>query len=453
MSRSIHRTRGELEDLEHGDAVDSEKRARELTKLQNELLKKRRIKSQVRDLRRSSREPVPTSVEAIPIQECEASRHNHYPATPEDIRAVLRNLPSGISDGLEAVELRAGVEYQRELVVENELFQSEPDPLTGRQGLELMPGVFTPPLVGCYLPARNLIYLFAYVYDLGIANREIIEFYICLQMLSTFVHEVAHHFDCTSRVDRDRWRADDRDKCEIYAEDVQHDWLAKYVIPYLETSCVDQSAQLQRWLLTHVGTEVPLRLLAGDPRSTTRNGKIFTTTLFNTSGAFEDLVTAVAQKQPGDTIRIDFARNLHYAEEYDVPERILQSVLDENPKNADAIALTADIAEHRHDDSLAIELAERALAIDKGNRDALRVLTLVYERTSNWQRLFQSARRLLNERWDDMPDVIWALECCGRARFHQGRLDKFEMITAELESLHIRIAERSLKRLQALACE
>ena len=100
MSRSIHRTRRELEDLERGDAADSERRVRELTKLHNELQKKRRIKSQVRNLRRSSGEPVPTSVEAIPIREFEASRHNHYPATPNDIRAVLRSLPAGTSVGV-----------------------------------------------------------------------------------------------------------------------------------------------------------------------------------------------------------------------------------------------------------------------------------------------------------------------------------------------------------------
>jgi len=394
---------------------------------------------------------VPTPIEAIPIQEFEAARHYHYPANAEHVRGVLRNLPGGIADGLEAVELRAGVEYQREFAAEDESSGSEPDPLTGRQAVELMPGVFTPPVLGCYLPARSQIYLFAYVYDLGIANLEIIEFYIRLQMLSTFVHEVAHHFDFTSRVDRDRWRADDREKCEIYAENVQHEWLAKYVIPYLETSSADQSAQLQRWLRAHVGTEVPLRLLAGDPRSTTRDGKIFVTTLFNTSRAFEDLVTAVTQEQPKEIIRIDFARNLHFAEEYDVPDRILQAVLHDNPRNADAIALSADIAEHRHEDSRAIELAERALAIDRSNGDALRVLTLVFERTSNWQRLFQTARRLLNERWDDMHDVVWALECCARARFHQGRLDKFEVIVAELESLDSRMAKRSLKRLRVLA--
>ncbi len=453
MSRSIHRTRRELEDLQHGDTAASEERARELAKLHKELQKKRRIKSRVRGLRRSRPEAVPASVEAIPIQQFDASRYNSYPATPDDLRAVLRNLPSGVADGLEAIELRAGVEYQRELAVQDESFESEPDPLTGRQGVELMPGVFTPLSLGCYLPARRLIYLFSYVYDLEIANREIIEVYVRLQMLSTFVHEVAHHFDFTLRVGRDRWRADDRHKCEIYAEDVQHDWLATYVIPYLETSCGDQCAQLQRWLQTHVGTEVPLHLLAGDPRSTVRDNKILITTFFNTCRAFEVLVAAVTKEQPRDVIRIEFARNLHYAEEYDVPLRILQSVLDENPKHADAIALMADIAEHREQDALAIELAERALALDKGNSDALRVLTLVYKRAANWQRLLQSARKMLAERWDDVYDVVWALECCGRARFHQGRMDKFEIITDTLKSLDHRLAERSLRRLQELASE
>lgn len=453
MSRSIHSTRRDLADLEGADVPDNDERARELSRLQNDLRKKRRIKSQVHQQRRASQRTAPTSVKAIAVQEFEASQHNHYPATPDDVRAILRSLPGGVADGLEAVELRAGAEYQRELVIEEEFFECKPDPLTGRLGLELMPGVFTPPLLGCYLPARNLIYLFGYVYDEGTANREIVESYIRLQMLSTFVHEVAHHFDCSSRIDRDRWRADDHDKCEIYAENVQHDWLARHVIPYLETSCADQYAQLQRWLQTHVGTEMPLQLLAGDPRSTARNGKIFIATLFNTSRAFEDLVAAVAREQPRDMVRIEFARNLHYAEEYDIPERILRAVLKADPKNTDAIALQADIAEHRRDDSLAVELAERALALDKGNGDALRVLTLVYKRTSNWQKLIQIARRMLDKRGDDLADVVWALECFALARLRQGRLEKFELILAELESLDCRMAVHSLKRLRTLAAE
>ena len=454
MSRSIHRTRRELTDLETAHVSDSENRAYRLAVLLEELRKKRRIKRQVRNLRHSNGELPPSPIESIPVQEFQASPHIHYPASSEDVRAVLRNLPGGVADGLEAVELRAGVEDQREFVAEEEDTESEPDPLTGRYGMELMPGVFTPPVLGYYLPARSLICLFAYVYDLEIANREIVEFYIRLQMLSTFVHEVAHHYDCTSRVERDRWRFDDYVKNEIYAESIQYDWQAKYVIPYLETSCADQAAQMQRWLQAHVGAEVPLQLLAGDPRSTSRNGSILTAMLYNTCRAFEELVTAVALEQPRDKIQIDFARNLHYAQEYSVPERILQFVLDENPKNVEAIALTADIAEHRGNDSLAVELAERALAIEKNDRDALMVLTYVYQRTSNWRRLYQSAQRLLDNESDGNPlDVIWALECCARARFHQGRTHDFELILTEIDSFGSRMADRSVKRLKGLESE
>ena len=451
MSRSIHRTRRELSELTSTSGPGSEQRAQQLVELKKELRKKRRIKHQVRNLRLSRGGPPPTPIEAIPVQEFQASAHNHYPANPEDVRAVLRSLPSGIADGLEAIELRAGVEHQRQAVVRVGNSKCKPDPLTGRQSIETMPGVFTPLVLGCYHPSRNLIYLFSYVYNRGIAHREIIEFYIRLQMLSVFVHEVAHHFDCTSRVARDRWRVDDSSKCEIYAEDVQHDWLAKYVIPYLETCCAEQSAEMQRWLQTHVGTTIPLHLLAGDPRSTTRDGKIFIPS-FNTSHAFESLVTAVAEEQSEDKIRTDFARDLHYATEYDVPERILESVLGENPKNTDAIALMADIAEHRGQDSLAVELAERALAIEKNNIQALVVLTFVFRRNSDWQRLLRSARRLYDCS-GDIFDIVWAMECGAVVRFHQGQMEKFEVVVAELESLGFSTSDRSAKRLRELADE
>lgn len=60
MSRSIHRTQRELYELERSEAVDSDERRRELADLRSEVRKKRRIKRQVRELRRSKGTAPPT---------------------------------------------------------------------------------------------------------------------------------------------------------------------------------------------------------------------------------------------------------------------------------------------------------------------------------------------------------------------------------------------------------
>lgn len=48
--------------------------------------------------------------------------------------------------------------------------------------------------------------------------------YFKLQILSTFVHEVAHHFDHTRRVARGRWLAQEKEKIEHFALHRQYEW-------------------------------------------------------------------------------------------------------------------------------------------------------------------------------------------------------------------------------------
>ena len=44
-----------------------------------------------------------------------------------------------------------------------------------------------------YFPLSATIRLYAYVYDAALPNREMLEVYLRLRMLSTLLHEIAHH--------------------------------------------------------------------------------------------------------------------------------------------------------------------------------------------------------------------------------------------------------------------
>ncbi len=450
MARSIHATRRQLAELEQASFVDAETRSRRLLELQSELRKKRRVKRQVRERRRSPNAPTSIPSGAIPVQVFDTSPFAHYPAGPADLRAVLTAVPGGVADGLEAVELRMGETRQRDLLDEHKWGAVEPDPFTGRHGCEVMPNVFSGLSLGCYYPHRALIHLFGYVYPADISNLEVVEFYLRLKMLSTFVHEIAHHYDFTFRVFGDRWRADDKEKVEVYAEQVQHEWMTRYVIPYLETTNADQVAGMKRWIEGHVGAQVPLHLLAGDPRSTPKKGNIYISAFFSTSHAFEQLVTMVAQERPPDEIRVEFARELHYASEYAVPERILESVLADTPKHVDALALRADIAEHQGEFHTAIELARRALTIQRDHIDALQVLADVYEQTNDWKRLIRTTDRLLDLCQDIPFHFICALTHRATALLYLGRPNEAEEAIAALESTSQRRAIRNAKRLRRL---
>ena len=84
-------------------------------------------------------------VEAIPIRIRDTSPCIHFPASEEDVRAVLGLLPPGSSDGLAAVEFGLGAETNEE-----EDSPDEPDPLVGRLGTTVLPGYYGGRVLGCY---------------------------------------------------------------------------------------------------------------------------------------------------------------------------------------------------------------------------------------------------------------------------------------------------------------
>ena len=80
----------------------------------------------------------------------------HYPAGPEDLREVLRRLPPGVANGIEAIELSLGREVQ-EAYDEEKGLDLDSDPFVGRKGMAALPGVHGGYVLGMYFSSRGLI--------------------------------------------------------------------------------------------------------------------------------------------------------------------------------------------------------------------------------------------------------------------------------------------------------
>jgi hypothetical protein len=395
VSRSYHTTRRHLKELEHSEYSDEQKKAKAIDEVKKELAIKRLIKEQIKAERQSEEQyPSPTSIDSIPIRIIDSSPYIHYPAGSDDLRELMRRLPASMTDGLRYVELCLGKLSQEEMQTQYP-WDKDPlrDPYTGRLSNEHMPGVYNGDCLGIYHGNVAGIQLFGYVYSPDMPYRQILELYLRLKMLMVFVHELGHHFDQTSRVARGRWLADDKEKVEIYAESVAHKWAGEYVVPYLEQKYKIEVDALSTWILEHGGIAVPLAVLAGDPRNTAPKGLI--RVLFDIAMAFESLFEAVLKNEDPIATQIQFAREIHYAEEYELPLAILKTVLEKYPENVEAIILKGEIFVHQEKYDEAIKQAEAALRLKPENVDAIEVQADAYEGLAQWDTVEALANHLM----------------------------------------------------------
>jgi hypothetical protein len=297
MARSIHATRRDRETLHRTDFADPERKAEQAKQIRQALTTKRTIKAQVAEQRQAQPMP-PTGLDVLPIFVHNAGAFVHFPAGPEDLRAVMARLPRGVLDGTGAITLSLGTDAQRD---ENGQFPDylDRDPFTGRTGYETLPGVFTGRVLGQHFPDSAQIFVYACVYDpaaLPVGGGW--ELYLRLRMLSTFVHEVAHRFDASARVARGRWRRDREEAREIYAEHRQQEWTQQIVVPYLEETYPDEVAAFLAWVTHHGGTPLSLGFLAGNARSTAKGGRVDVYNgFFSINGALEQLARDVADAE------------------------------------------------------------------------------------------------------------------------------------------------------------
>jgi len=262
MSRSVHTTRTHLARTMRDQYASNDCKREALEGLEGEIERKRSFKRSDRLARVHHPEMPPTAVESIPIEICDQGEYIQYPATPEDVVELLKRLPRGTVDGLSRIQFRLGFEEQKQESRQDEeggLDHVVPDPYLGRASLEMAPGVFQPPLWGTYVAPEQRIELFAFVY-----RREALqgpwEILAKLHMLTTLVHEVAHHDDVSRGITRDSWNVD---HLEAYAQEAEYG-AADLVARYVRERYPAETSLLETWLETHVGVAIPLEFLASD---------------------------------------------------------------------------------------------------------------------------------------------------------------------------------------------
>lgn len=405
MARSIHTTRRRLREHLREDYADRAAKRDRARELRSELGQKRRIKDRIAEERSAAHEAAgegaPIDPAAIPILVEPAREHVVHGATPEDIIAVLRRLPPGVADGIPAIRLGLGVELQHLAADDDDDDDDDDDnydddddacPLTGRRpSIEILPGVHSGRVLGCYFADTAEIHLCAFVHEAVLAERRAKALYLKLRALTALVHEVAHHHDYTARVGRGRWRADRTALKELYAERMEHAWGQEVVIPYLEEAYAEEVAFLRGWLQRHGGADVPLRVLADDPRLTRRDGLV--RFRFTATSAFRYLLQNV--EGGGDPLetRIELARELHYTDGYEIPREILAGVLADHPEHSIAHALLADIDVHEDHFAAAEARVREVLARDPDCFDAWEVLTEALRSQERWADVIEAATR------------------------------------------------------------
>jgi tetratricopeptide (TPR) repeat protein len=396
MSRSIHVTRRTLLELKQFDFADAEERRARLRRARDTLRRKRTIKGQMREERAADAtgapdEPgEPATADTIHIFTRPSGPFVHYPACETGLRAVMRLLPPGILDGVRRITLEPSIEYLRE---QAESEECEPDPLTGRHGIEILPSVYCGPVLGTYDCDTATIALHGYVYDrTAMPDCALRELYLHLHMLSTLLHELGHHVDRTSRVARGRWLCIPGDKAEEFAEQQEEVWTREYAVSYLQHRYPDAVRAFEEWTAHYGG----VRVLFPQPAESAPDD------LFNVGLAFRELVAAVDAQKPLRETRLGFANGLRYAGCYNEALQSVEFVLADYPNDPEALTAKGFILMclERHDD--AEQAAIAAIEHDAHCLDAWCILARVYREAGRWDQLETAATQILrlkSEMW------------------------------------------------------
>jgi tetratricopeptide (TPR) repeat protein len=395
MSRSIHTTNRDYEKVLNAKYADKAVHEEVLCKIEKQLIKKQKIKQQKRkgrELKKDILLSMPVDVAALPINYQDENEWVHYPVQKNDILDIAKYLPAGVFDGLDSITFCLGKEFIDEDKKSEEDVQR--DPYVNRIGSEITHGVYSGSILGLYFSDKSKIYIFAYVYaEKSLKPRDIFP-YLRLQMMSTLIHEIAHHDDYMRRMGRGRWLGMNKAKVEDYAELMQAEWAKSAVIPYLLDSYPEEYEKLSGWIIKYGGVDFPLHLLAGESGGYEVDGlyKISITA----SSALEDLFQDIADGKSLDEARIDFAEGLHFAEYYKECLGSLDSILSIDETNEKALGMKADTLLHLGKCDEAESLALKCLSINPNNCDALDVTCEIYEDKKDWNSLLKFAERGIN---------------------------------------------------------
>lgn len=371
MARSIHTTLRTVRLLKRSDFSDAEAKHQLLTDAATELVRKRLIKRQVKRERKQPAPPLAgTPPETIPVEILDVGPYVHHGLTEEDVRAMLAQLPAQATEGISRIQLCLRSEYLLQRRLAGAFDTGEIDPLTGRIGKKLCPGVYYAPILGSYAPRTGHIYVHAYVCDPAALPMPwpAMAAYLRLQSLATLLHEIAHHHDHLNRVRRGRWLADREGAIEHYAEAIEYAWVRELALPHLERHYAAEVGELRRWIALHGGVELTLEFLAGDHRLTRKDGSVKID--FPNHDDFGCWLEDTDFSAPLNQQRLGLAEHLHYSEEYELCLTIVERVLAEEPGNPVALTWKADTLTHlcRHEEARA--LAQELISKDRLNSEA-----------------------------------------------------------------------------------
>lgn len=392
MSRSIHTTRQSYLNERKYQFRDEEIKKTRLKSLRDDLRRKRLLKEgkllsrKLANLNFATTEALDST--AIPIKVMDKNEFIHYPASKDDLYEVAQRLPLNVMAGISAINLCLGKEYQEENWDDNDF---ERDPYTGRICFKEDGPLYLPQVLGMYQRANCKIFIFAYVYNKNYPVIDVIESYLRLEMLTTFVHEVAHHDDEMRRSGRGRWLGLTEWRCENYAEILQKEWVENIVIPYLEERYPREYDELLKWVSDNGGVNIPIKNLAREPRIEGAGGLI--PLGYDTSFAVREMFQNVLKGKSSRDVMFDFACDLHLADHYDECLKSLDTLLLNNPDDAEAMGKKADTLIHleRYDEAEIV--ARDCLSIDPNNLDALDVLCDIHTENRDWCALKETSFR------------------------------------------------------------
>ena len=243
MSRSIHANQSERQRRQEGgidwDAVQT----------------KRAVKRAVLRDRVLPEEPLPiSSADDVPIHVVDESPCLFYPASMEDMRAVLRALPRGVTTGLTEIRLGTGLAVVNERALDFDMIE----PHFGRQSIEAVPGVFVPCIQGIYEVSPQAIHIHGYSKAPGLKLTHRQQTLLELEMLTCLVHEVIHHHDRMHRMGGGRTWASYDQRTEAFTQALTETWVREAVLPLLRRKygeadglrlarCIGKSPTTKRW--------------------------------------------------------------------------------------------------------------------------------------------------------------------------------------------------------------
>jgi hypothetical protein len=422
MSRSVHSTRRELQEARLRSYRDDKIKAAEVAAVEKELALKRSIKASMSGSRCAEDVEKPEGMAGpIPIRITDEGPHVLHPATPGDIEAIQRRLPAGMLEGLSEIVLSLGKYTQAE---GGDAHIWDPDPITNRLGLEILPGIYKGWIWGTYESSACRITLHAFVCDPAKSCPMPTTAYLKLHILSTFVHEVAHHFDDTRRIARGRWLALEENKVEHFAVHRQHEWTQSCVVPYLEETYPQEVDELLRWLENHGKIRFSFGELISDPRHA------YVSTI---ESAVSELLRDVGQEATLLETLFNFAVNLKIADRYERAQEVIDRILEEAPDHEDALELRANIWNFQKRYAEAALLASEIVGRNSRNRRARSTLTWAYEGLEQWDRVIETATESLTL-FDELVDRLDAIASRCSAYWKLGKKAESDEDLKELQN-------------------